>query len=70
MGFSYDRLWKKLIDKKMNKTDLQNAIGSTPRTIAKMGKNENVSMSTLAKICECFECDIGDIIEYHCGVEQ
>ncbi len=37
MGFSYDKLWKKLIDEKMNKLDLQKAIKTTPHTIAKMG---------------------------------
>lgn len=64
MGFSYDKLWKLLIDKGMNKSDLQKAINTTPTTIAKMGKNKNVNMSTLGKICECFDCDIGDILEY------
>ena len=59
MGFSYDKLWKLLIDNKMNKLDLQQAIQTTPRTIAKMGKDENVSMDTLAKICQHFKCDIG-----------
>lgn len=47
MGFSYDKLWKKLIDNKMNKTDLQKCVGITSRTIAKMGKDENVNMDTL-----------------------
>lgn len=64
MGFSYDKLWKLLIDNKMNKLDLQEAIHTTPKTIAKMGKDENVSMDTLAKICQYFKCDIGSIIEY------
>lgn len=64
MGFSYKKLWKLLIDKKMNKSDLQQAISVTPKTIAKMGKDENVNMDTLGKICEYFKCDIGDIIEY------
>lgn len=64
MPFLYDKLWKMLIDKKMNKTDLQRAINTTPATIAKLGKNENVNMNTLAKICKYFDCDIGDIIEY------
>ena len=35
-----------------------------PKTIAKMGRDENVSLETLGKICEYFQCDIGDIIEY------
>ena len=64
MSFSYDKLWKKLIDEKMNKNDLQNAIKTTPKTIARMGRNENVSMETLGRICEYFQCDIGDILEY------
>lgn len=64
MGFSYDKLWKKLIDKKMNKTELQEAIQTTPRTIARMGRNENVSLETLEKICKLFKCDINEIIEY------
>ena len=64
MGFSYNKLWKLLIDKNMNKSDLQFAINTTPKTIAKMGRGENVSLETLGKICEYFHCDIGDIIEY------
>lgn len=64
MGFSYDKLWKKLIDEKMNKSDLQNAVNTTARTIAKMGKDENVSMEILGRICEYFKCDIADILEY------
>ena len=51
MGFSYDKLWKKLIDEKMNKLDLQKAINTTPHTIAKMGRDENVSMEILGRIC-------------------
>ncbi len=51
----------------MNKTDLQCAIATTPKTIAKMGRDENVSLETLGKICEYFQCDIGDIIEYKKG---
>lgn len=64
MTFSYNKLWKLLIDKNMKKIDLQCAISTTPKTIAKMGRDENVSLDTLGKICEYFECDIGDILEY------
>ena len=63
-AFSYNKLWKLLIDKNMKKIDLQCAIATTPKTIAKMGRDENVSLETLGKICEYFQCDIGDIIEY------
>lgn len=67
MGFSYNKLWKLLIDKNMKKTDLQLAISTTPKTIAKMGRDENVSLDTIAKICEYFQCNIEDIIEYKKG---
>ena len=64
MGFSYNKLWKLLIDKNMKKTDLQCAIATTPKTIAKMGRDENVSMEILGRICRYFKCDISDILEY------
>lgn len=47
MGFSYNKLWKLLIDKNMKKTDLQCAISTTPKIIAKMGRDENVSLEPL-----------------------
>ena len=64
MGFSYDKLWKNLIDEKMNKLDLQKAINTTPHTIAKMGRDENVSMEILGRICSYFKCDISEVLEY------
>lgn len=67
MGFSYNKLWKLLIDKKMKKIDLQKLIGLSPSTIAKLGKDENVNMEVLGRICEEFKCDISDILEYHYG---
>ena len=50
MGFSYNKLWKLLIDKNMKK-NLQCAIATTPKTIAKMGWEENVSLEILYKNC-------------------
>lgn len=69
MAFSYDKLWKKLIDNKMKKKDLQNVIKTTPKTIARMGRNEYVSLQTLDRICNYFKCDIGDIVEHFEGNE-
>ena len=63
MSFSYNKLWKKLIDNKMKKIDLQNAVNISPQTMAKMGRDENVSLDTIDKICVYFQCDIGDIME-------
>jgi putative transcriptional regulator len=64
MGFSYNPLWKLLIDKKMTKEELRISLKISPATIAKMGKGENVSMDVLERICSFFECKIEDIVQY------
>ena len=64
MAFSYNGLWKILIDKKMMKKDLISLSKITSTTMAKMGKEQPVSMEILGRICEVLECDIGDIVEY------
>lgn len=63
MAVSYKKLWKLLIDLDMKKKDLQQAAGISSAFIAKMGRNENVSTDSLAKICMALHCDIGDIME-------
>ena len=63
MSVSYKKLWKLLIDKDMNKTDLRNATGLSTFTVAKMSRGENVNTSILTRICEALNCDIGDIVE-------
>lgn len=63
MKVSYNKLWKLLIDKNMKKMDLLEAIEMSPNTLAKLGRNEDVSMDVLRRICEYLECDIGDIME-------
>ena len=60
---SYNKLWKLLIDRGMNKTELMEAIKTSPSTIAKMGKNEYISMDVISRICEYLKCDVGDIME-------
>ncbi|MDP4086808.1 MAG: helix-turn-helix transcriptional regulator [Bacillota bacterium] len=64
MGFSYDPLWKLLIDKKMTKEQLRTKIGTSPATIAKMGKGENVSLEVLDRICKELDCKIEDVIKH------
>lgn len=63
MAVSYKKLWKLLIDKNMKKKDLREATGISTTTLAKLGKDENVSTEILAKICKTLECDVGDIVE-------
>lgn len=64
MSVCYNKLWKLLIDKKMNKTDLRIAAGITTTALAKLGKNENVNTEILAKICKVLECGVDDVMEF------
>ena len=63
VAFSYTKLWKLLIDKEINKTKLKEQAGISTNAVAKLGKNEAVSMDTLGKICNALNCGIGDIVE-------
>lgn len=63
MAISYDKLWKLLIDKKMNKQDLRVATGISTTSIAKLGKGENITTDVLLKVCKALSCDISDIME-------
>lgn len=60
---SYNKLWKMLIDKEMQKRDLQEAAGISSASIAKLGKGENITTDILLKICEALNCDLNDIME-------
>ena len=63
MHISYNKLWKLLIDKGMNKQDLGKIANISPASIAKLGKGANVTTDVLLKICESLECNLEDIIE-------
>jgi len=63
MSVSYDKLWKLLIDKKMNRTALKEASGISFNVLAKMGKGESVSMESILKVCKALDCDIADVME-------
>ena len=64
MAANYAKLWKLLIDKHINKTNLRELSGISTGTLAKLGKNEYVSAEVLEKICVALKCQIGDIIEF------
>ena len=63
MPISYDKLWKLLIDKEMNRQDLKRVSGLSSTCIAKLGKGENVTTDVLLRICIALKCDISDIVE-------
>ena len=60
---TYDKLWKLLIDKKMTKTELREMVGFSTNTLAKLSKNESVTLSILEKICLNLNCKIEDVVE-------
>ena len=64
MAIRYSKLWKKLIDENMMKTDLRDKAGITPNALAKLGKNEHVNTQVLEKICNVLHCNIQDIAEF------
>ncbi len=64
MAVSYDNLWKLLIDKKINRTELKDLAGISFNVLARMGKNEFVSMESIYKICSALHCDIEEVMEF------
>ena len=64
MSISYNKLWKLLIDKNMTKTDLRLQADIATSTLAKLSKNEQVSMEVLLKICNTLKCGLSDIVEF------
>ena len=64
MAVTYKKLWIMLIEKDLKKTDLKELCKIGPATLAKLGKNEMVSMVVLQRICQALKCNIGDIVDY------
>lgn len=60
---SYEKLWNKLKENNMQKTDLYRKVKISTNAIAKMGRNEDIRVNILVKICEYFGCKFDDIIE-------
>ena len=63
MAISYIKLWKLLLDKKLKKTDLLKLADISTTTLAKLSKDQLVSMEVMGRICKALSCDIGDVME-------
>ena len=63
MAVSYNKLWKLLIDKHMTKTELRLKTDMSTSTLAKLSKNEVVSMDVMLRICKVLDCNVGDIMD-------
>ncbi|MBQ7798074.1 MAG: helix-turn-helix transcriptional regulator [Clostridia bacterium] len=60
---SYNKLWKLLIDRRLTKTQLRVDAEFSTSTLAKLTKNQTVSLNVIVKICELLQCDISDVME-------
>ncbi|MFP7696588.1 helix-turn-helix domain-containing protein [Trueperella sp. LYQ143] len=63
MKIQYNKLWKILIDKNMNKVQLRETAGISSNSLAKLGKNESVRMDVLMKIATALDCKVEDLFE-------
>ena len=63
MAVSYNKLWKKLIDLEMSRSELRVKAGISTRQLAKLGKNENVTTDVLVKVCKALSCNIDEIMD-------
>lgn len=61
---NYNKLWKLLIDKKINKTQLCELANISTNAMAKLGRNESVQVEILTRICEVLNCNVEDIVEF------
>lgn len=62
MAVAYTKLWKLLLDKKLKRTDLKEIAGISSSTLAKLGKDEYVSMESIDRICAALKCDISEVL--------
>ena len=63
MNVNYNKLWKKLIDFEMSRTQMRLKAGISTKQLAKLGKNENVNTEILVKICEALGCNVDEIMD-------
>ena len=64
MNISYNKMWKLLIDKNMKRKDLKEKAEVSQNVMARLSKNQAVTMDTMGKICKVLQCDIGDVMEF------
>ena len=64
MSVSYKKLWKMMIDRDISKTELTHLAGISTNAMAKLGRNEDVRVRVLEKLCTSLECNLDDIVEF------
>lgn len=64
MAVTYEKLWKLLKEKNMKKIEMQRKAGISGNILARMGKNEYISLESVEKICYVLNCRTDDILEF------
>ena len=64
MPVNYNKLWKLMIDKNLNKNELTHLAGISTNAMAKLGRNEDVRVNVLEKLCAALDCKLDDIVEF------
>ena len=64
MPISYKKLWKMMIDRDISKTELTRLAGISTNAMAKLGRNEDVRMRVLEKLCTSLDCKLDDVVEF------
>ena len=64
MAVNYNKLWKLMIDKRISKTELTHLAGISTNAMAKLGRNEDVRVHVLEKLCTTLDCKLDDIVEF------
>lgn len=63
MALNYNKLWKMMIDKNISKTELTHLAGISTNAMAKLGRNEDVRVNVLEKLCTSLDCKLDDIVD-------
>lgn len=64
MAVSYNKLWKMMVDRNLSKTELTHLAGISTNAMAKLGRNEDVRVRVLEKLCTSLDCKLDDIVEF------
>ncbi|MCU7712990.1 helix-turn-helix transcriptional regulator [Priestia sp. JV24] len=70
MAFSFEPLWKLLIEKNMTKEEMRLEIGLSPTTVAKMSKQKNMNTDVIDRICNHFGCSVDQVIKHVPGDQK
>ena len=63
MKVRYDKLWRRMKDNEMKKSDLAKAAEISSYTMTKLNKDQPINMEVMMNLCKVFHCDIGDLME-------